>query len=71
MFDQLLTEIEQSWEKGDTVLVFLRVEGRGHASGAEFELRIGHLWTLRDGRVVCGRGFGDRNQALEAAGISE
>ena len=56
---------------GYAVLGFLRVEGRGHASGAEFELRIGHLWTLRDGRVVCGRGFGDRNQALEAAGISE
>jgi ketosteroid isomerase-like protein len=71
MFHQLLSEIERSWEKDDTVLVFLRVAGSGEASGAGFEIRIGHLWTVRDGLVVRGQGFGDRDQALEAAGITE
>jgi ketosteroid isomerase-like protein len=71
MFDQLFVEIERSWEKDDIVLVFLRVAGRGEASGAEFEIRIGHLWTVRDGLVVRGEGYGDRNEALGAAGMSE
>ena len=67
MFEQLHVEVERCWEKDDRVLVFLRVTGRGQASGADFEIRIGHLWTLRDGVLV----RGDRREALEAAGIDE
>ena len=70
MLDGLRAETERCWGKDDRVLVFVRVTGRGHASGAEFEIRIGHLWTLRDGVVVRGEGYGDRGQALEAAGVS-
>ena len=71
MFGQLDAEAERFWDKDDKVLVFVRVTGRGQASGAEFEIRIGHLWTVRDGLVVRGRGYGDRSEALEAAGVSE
>ncbi len=70
MLDELRAETERCWGKDDRVLVFVRVTGRGHASGAEFEIRIGHLWTLRDGVVVRGEGYGDRGKALEAAGVS-
>ncbi|MET0206913.1 MAG: nuclear transport factor 2 family protein, partial [Thermoleophilaceae bacterium] len=70
MLDGLRAETERCWGKDDRVLVFVRVTGRGHASGAEFEIRIGHLWTLRDGVVVRGEGYGDRGKALEAAGVS-
>jgi ketosteroid isomerase-like protein len=71
MFEQLHFEVERCWEKGDRVLVFLRVTGRGQASGAEFDIRIGHVWTLRDGLVVRGEGYGDRHEALKAARIEE
>jgi ketosteroid isomerase-like protein len=71
MFEQLRVEVERCWEKDDRVLVFLRVTGRGQASGAEFEIRIGHLWTVRDGLLVRGQGYGDRREALKAAGIDE
>jgi ketosteroid isomerase-like protein len=71
VFGQLDAEAERFWDKDDKVLVFVRVTGRGQASGAEFEIRIGHLWTVRDGLVVRGRGYGDRSEALEAAGVSE
>jgi uncharacterized protein len=71
VLDQLSTEIVRLWESGDRVLVFLRVRGRGSASGAGFDIRIAHLWTLRGGKLVRGQGFGDRNEALEAAGIRE
>jgi ketosteroid isomerase-like protein len=71
VFDQLDAEAERFWDKDDKVLVFVRVTGRGQASGADFEIRIGHLWTVRDGLVVRGEGYGDRSEALEAAGVSE
>jgi len=71
MFDEIRVEVERIWEKGERVLAFITTTGRGHASGAEFEIRIGHLWTLRDGVVVRGEGYGDRSKALEAAGLRE
>jgi hypothetical protein len=71
MFGELHLEIERCWEGDDLVLVFLRVGGSGQASGAGFEIRIAHVWTLRDGLAVRGEGFGDRAEALKAAGIEE
>jgi ketosteroid isomerase-like protein len=71
MFDELRTEPERFWEKDDRVVVFLRVTGRGGESGAGFEIRVGHLWTVRQGVVVRGEGYGDRSEALEAAGLKE
>jgi ketosteroid isomerase-like protein len=44
-----------------------RALGRGRGSGAEVEIRIGHLWTLRDGLLVRGEGYGDRAEALVAS----
>jgi len=66
MFSQIEYEIEESWQQDDRVLVFLRVTGRGAASGAGFDIRIAHLWTLREGMLVRGEGYGDRGEALEA-----
>ena len=69
VFGELDYEIERSWEQDDQVLVFLRVTGSGTASGAGFEIRIAHLWTLRRGMLACGEGFGDRREALAATGL--
>ncbi len=71
MFDGLRTETERSWETGDQVLAFIRVTGLGTGSGAGFDIRIAHLWTLSDGLIVRGEGFGDRHEALEAAGLRD
>jgi ketosteroid isomerase-like protein len=32
---------------------------------------VWHLWTLRGGKIVRGKGFTDRDEGLEAAGLSE
>jgi len=66
MFGQMNVEVEQLLEQDDRVLAFIRVTGSGAASGAAFDIRIAHLWTLRDGKVVRGEGYGDRADALEA-----
>jgi ketosteroid isomerase-like protein len=71
MFEGVRTELERITDIGDQVLVFLRVTGHGRASGAGFDVRIAHLWTLSDGRLTRGEGYGSRDEALEAAGLSE
>jgi uncharacterized protein len=71
MFDEFRTEAERFWETEDKVLVFVHHTGSGAASGAGFDIRIGHLWTLRDGLVVRGEGYANRDEALEAIGLSE
>ncbi len=71
MFDELRIEPERLSATEDRVLAFLSVTGRGQASHAAFEIRIAHLWTLRDGMLARGEGFGDRSEALKAAGLRE
>ena len=71
MFEKLQTEVERCWDKDDQVLAFVRIRGRGRASGADVDIRIAHPWTLRDGLVERGEGYGDRREALEAAGVDE
>jgi uncharacterized protein len=68
-FDFFHVEPEDLWETGDRVLVFVRVTGRGQAGGAPFEIRIAHLWTVRDGLLMRGEGYGDRSEALKVAGV--
>ena len=71
MFDELRVEVERLFERDDRVLAFIKTVGRGHTSGVEVDIRIGHVWTIRDGLVVRGDGYGDRTRALQAAGLSE
>jgi ketosteroid isomerase-like protein len=71
MFDEAVMEVERLFDADGKVVAFLRVAGRGQASGVEVEIRIAHLWSVRDGLVVRGEGYGDRRAALEAAGLSE
>jgi ketosteroid isomerase-like protein len=69
MFAEVRFEPERFFEADSAVVVFVHGTGEGRASGAPFDIRIAHLWTLQDGIVVRGRGFGDRDEALDAAGI--
>ena len=59
-------------DAGDKVLAFVRVSGRGQASGVEVEAYTWAVWTFRDGKPVEWTYFGDdRASALEAVGLSE
>jgi ketosteroid isomerase-like protein len=71
MFEEIRTEIERITANGDQVLVFLRLSGHGRSSGAGFDVRIAHLWTLSEGLITRGEGYGSRDEALEAAGLPE
>ena len=70
-FDEVVIEPEEFFERNDQVVVFLRVRLRPTDSSAFVENRIGHLWTLREGKVARLAIFPRREEALEAAGLSE
>ena len=42
-----------------------------HVSGAEAELELANIFTLRDGEIVRLELYRDRANALEAAGMQE
>lgn len=52
VFDQFAIEPEEFFEHGERVAVPVRQRARGGASGVEVEIRIGHLWTVRHGKIV-------------------
>jgi ketosteroid isomerase-like protein len=54
-----------------SLLVKLRVTGRGSASGVPVEVEYVQLWTIRGGRVVRLDNYPTESEALEAAGLSE
>ena len=57
-------------DAGDKVLAFVRVSGRGHASGVEVEADTWAVWTFREGKPVDWTYFGDdRASALKAVGL--
>lgn len=70
-FDIWTVEPEKFFEAGDRVVAFVRFRLRPKGSNAEFEIRIGNLWTIRDGKVISNRGFPEPEEALQAAGLSE
>jgi ketosteroid isomerase-like protein len=56
---------------GDRVVSVMTQRGRGRGSGIEVADRIAAVWVIRDGRVAKVTWFPTREQALEAAGLSE
>ena len=53
------------------VVAVIRVSGRAKLSGIETELRLAVVNSVRDGKIVCGREYIDREQALEAVGLRD
>jgi uncharacterized protein len=67
----LSIEIEELIESGESIVALIRLGIRPQGADAEFELRIAHLWTLRNGKLIRCEVFPERNKALEAAGLQE
>ena len=66
VFDDFSIEAESFHEHGDRVAVPVRQRGTGGASGVEVEIRIGHLWTMRDGKALRLEVFPAREDAERA-----
>jgi ketosteroid isomerase-like protein len=70
-FEQVTSEPERFFERGDQIGVFVIVRFRPTGSTAEVVNRIGHLWTFRGDKVIHFRIFPAREEMLEASGLSE
>lgn len=55
----------------ERVLVFVRVSATGDGSGASVEIAAAHEITVREGLMVRFKAYVNREQALEAVGLSE
>ena len=71
VFDDYHLHAGEILDAGDKVFGEFTLSGRGKQSGAQTSVTMWQVWTLRDGKFVHGQGFSDRDEALEAAGLSE
>jgi ketosteroid isomerase-like protein len=55
-------------EAGDNVAVYGRLKGRLKKNGREFDIKIIHIWTLHDGKVIRFEVYIDTPAMLEALG---
>jgi ketosteroid isomerase-like protein len=67
-FDQ---QTEELIDVDDKVVALVRWVGRGKASGAQGELSMAMVWTVREQAITRIEFFIDRAEALEAVGLSE
>ena len=70
-FEDVSYAIEDLIDLDDRVLVRVRGSARGKGSRVRVDGTLGHLWRLRDGKVVRFDVYGTWQEALEAAGISK
>ena len=64
-------ELLEVIDAGDSVVVAFHWTARGKASGIDTETTMFGVYDLNDGRIVRFRQFDRREEALEAAGLSE
>jgi uncharacterized protein len=70
-YPDLRVEVLDARANGDQVLLWVRFVGHGAASGIPLDMELAHLYTMRDGKAERVVEYMDRNEALEAAGLSE
>ena len=71
-FDDFKYEPVELTDAGeDKVIAVVRLSGRAKLSGVETDLTFAVVSTIRDGKIARGREYWTRDEALEAAGLSE
>jgi ketosteroid isomerase-like protein len=70
-FDDWGYEVGEMIDAGDSVVAHIHQWGRGKWSGAKVESQFWLVWTIRDGKLVHGRHYTERADALAAAGVGE
>jgi ketosteroid isomerase-like protein len=69
-WEELETTPEEFIDAGEQVVAVIHFRGRGRGSGIEVEARSYSVYTVRDDKTVRMEEFIEREDALEAAGLS-
>jgi ketosteroid isomerase-like protein len=64
-------EPEEFMDAGDCVVVSVRVRARRRDTRVAIDLSMFQVFEMRDGRIQRGTAYLDRDEALEAVGLSE
>ena len=67
----MVFEVSEVRDLSDRVLALGRLRARGHESGVETDVSFNQVVDFRNGKVLRLRSFLNREDALEAAGLSE
>jgi uncharacterized protein len=70
-WDDYDTDLVQTIDAGEDVVVVARQRGRSRETGMELDARFSFLMTLREGKIAQLRLFAHEHEALEAVGLSE
>jgi ketosteroid isomerase-like protein len=70
-FAEVHIEMWEFRDLGDGVVAVGRTRNRGRASGVETETPLALVTEITDGKTISIRAYLDREEALEAAGLSE
>ena len=63
-------ELESLHDAGEKVVALVRQRGTSKAAGMPVEMSFAQVWTLRERKQSRMEMYSDRNEALEAAGLS-
>jgi ketosteroid isomerase-like protein len=69
-FETFAIRVVQIIDAGEHVVVLARIQGRGRASGADVDAKVGGIFTLRDAKILR-YVLTDDLEALEAVGPRE
>jgi ketosteroid isomerase-like protein len=64
-------EAQEIIDADERLFVVLKLRASGRASGVRGEVRIFQVWKIRDHRLIRLESYLSREEALEAAGLSE
>jgi ketosteroid isomerase-like protein len=70
VWESYLSEPEEFFDAGETVVVVTRERGRGRGSGVEVDRVTALLYRLHEGRVNEIRLYHDRERAMRDAGLA-
>jgi ketosteroid isomerase-like protein len=66
-----VAEVQEAVDLDEHVLIVLRISGRGSLSGVPATQQIAVLWTFDGNRVLSGKSFASKAEALKAVGLRE
>ncbi len=70
-WDEFQIEPTEFRERDDYVFNGVAMKARGRGSGVETKMEYWQVWLFRDGKVLRWEEYLDRDEALEAVGLSE
>jgi|SRR5688500_7850013 len=66
-----MPEVQEAVDLNEHVLILLRISGRGSQSGVSVEQQGAVLFSFDGSKLVSGKSFASRAEALEAVGLLE